>query len=210
MSRERLTQSVLILTVVLSGSGCAALHKTDPPLPARFAAAASKEPLSYALLYDLPSPDAGDYRYARRMRDRLAALLSRSVAAAGFSQAHELSLHELSLVGVSAQAVAESLASAGSERVFIVRVESTPWPTGSNGAAAVSGLTLGLIPTWETMTTYVVESARYEAARRQSVMTHTIKETQLFGIIFLPISWMTLTSTADRELEKTIRAGLLE
>jgi hypothetical protein len=41
-------------------------------------------------------------------------------------------------------------------------------------------------------------------------MTHRIRETQLFGVVFLPFCWMTLTSTADRELEKTMRAGLLE
>ena len=75
----------------------------------------------------------------------------------------------------------------------------------------LSGISLGIIPGWETYDVYEVKVARYQGGRLLKSSEHTIKQTDRFHLVLLPVFWLNfMQPSAAEEFRRVIASDLAD
>ena len=176
------------------------MRSITPPLPKMTQREHQSGPASCALVYE---PWAYD-RHPEERRQKLRLVLEKSILAAGFAP-----LSELEDGGFQhGMAMAESSTTRDGGRRIIVHVKHHPYRSGGT-SMMLAGLTLGIIPGWETYPVYTVDFVRYEGGRQVAASTCVIQQTDMAHLVLLPFIWLNwMVPSSEDEFRKAIASRL--
>jgi hypothetical protein len=206
MSRVWGRSSIAVLGLFLGG--CALrFNSISPSLPPNTTHPSHSAPMAYTLVYDPPSYawtyDVNDTMHVHgsprpwvpKERAKWSKLVAEVCVAAGYSPAE---------VDLKRQPTGT-----GNTGTYLVARVTCGKDTYGSAATYITGLTLGLIPSWESWQSYTVNTTLYLDGVSVHDESHAVMSRDVAHLLILPFFWLNFVLPSERDrIKEIIRCAL--